>query len=97
MNNRVDQIREYAILGLNSNDPKHWSAALQDILTIVGNDDVVKTENKTYSVEYEQYASPTTVKAINMTDALVEALKVAGGKCDCCEEVLIVTSIKEVK
>lgn len=52
---------------------------------------------KQYQVMYEQYASPTTVEATNMTDALAKALKVAGGKCDCCDGALIVTSINEVK
>lgn len=52
----------------------------------------------TYQVMYEQYASPTTFEAENITDALEQALMLGTGKCDCpCGEDLKVTSIKELK
>ena len=32
LNDLVMYVRELSVMGLNSNDPKHWESALQDIL-----------------------------------------------------------------
>lgn len=34
-NVNLEMIEEYAVMGLNSENPKHWEAALQDVLDIV--------------------------------------------------------------
>ena len=35
MEEKLSTIREYVEMGLNSSEPKHWEAALQDILTLL--------------------------------------------------------------